>query len=214
MPRLAPLSGLDPWSVPDPRSGGALNGAWSWGEEAAFGRSSVSGVEVAGAADLASGLFISVLTRNAARRTLKMNIAPTRSRAERGHDGRAVRIRERAWLTLVLPPSDSSKMPNSMLPVVAFRRGERVRRFLLRPTCSGAYLHHIPMTGSANGECLRGRTTRLRRAAFLAGALLKRSCVGLSRRRVRRRRSRSGAGNRDAAATRQSRRQMGLPVRL
>jgi hypothetical protein len=67
-----------------------------------------------------------------------MNMAPTRSRAERGHDGRGVRTRERAWLTLALPLSDSSKMPNSMLPVVPSRRGERMRRFLLRPACSKA----------------------------------------------------------------------------
>jgi hypothetical protein len=52
-----------------------------------------------------------------------MNIAPTRSRAERGHGRRAVRTRERAWLTLALPLSDSSNMPNSMLPVGPSRQG-------------------------------------------------------------------------------------------
>ena len=97
-------------------------------------------MEIAGA----PGLLISVLTRYAARRMLETNIAPTRRRAETGHDRRAVRTRERAWLTLVLPLSDSSKIPNSMLPVVPSRQGERMRRFLLRPTPSKVKLHHIP----------------------------------------------------------------------
>jgi len=130
--------GLDPWSGLAPWTTGAWGGALSWGTEPAFGGSSGKGVELAGSAGLASGLLISVLTRNAARRTLKMNMAPTRSRAERGHDGRAVRARERAWVTSVVPLSDSSKMPNSMLPVVPSRWGERMRRFLPRPTCSKA----------------------------------------------------------------------------
>jgi len=59
----------------------------------------------------APGLLISVLTRNIARRMFKTNIAPTRSRAERGHDGRAVRTRERAWLTLVLPLRTRQRYP-------------------------------------------------------------------------------------------------------
>jgi hypothetical protein len=61
-----------------------------------------------------------------------MNIAPTRSRAKTGHGRRAVRALERAWLTLVLPVSGSSKMPNSMLPAVQSRQGEGMRRLLLR----------------------------------------------------------------------------------
>lgn len=88
------------------------------GVEPAFGRSGASGVEIAGAPGLSNSV-----TRNAARKMFKTNIAPTRSRAERGHDWRAVRTREPARLTSVLPLSDSSKMPNSMLPVVPARRG-------------------------------------------------------------------------------------------
>ena len=87
--------------------------------EPAFGRSGASGVEIAGA----PGLSNSVLTRNAARKMFKTNIAPRRSRAERGHDGRAVRTPERVWLTLVLPLSGSSKIPNPMPPVAPSRRG-------------------------------------------------------------------------------------------
>ena len=84
----------------DPSSAGTLGGTLSCGEGLAFGCSSGSGVEVLGAPGLApghaSGLMISVLTRNAARRMLITSMAPTRSRAERGHDRRAARPRERA----------------------------------------------------------------------------------------------------------------------
>ena len=88
--------------------------------EPAVGRSGASGVEIAGA----PGLSNSVLMRNAARRVFKTSIAPTRSRAERGQDGRAVPTRERVWLTLVLPFLGSSKIPNPMLPVAPSRRGD------------------------------------------------------------------------------------------
>jgi hypothetical protein len=50
-----------------------------------------------------------------------MNRAPTRSLAETGHDRRAVRTCEPAWLTSVLPFSDSSEIPNLMLPVAPSR---------------------------------------------------------------------------------------------
>ena len=114
----------------------------SFGVEPAFGRWSVSGVEIAGA----PGLLISVLTRNAARRMFKTNNAPARSRAERGHDGRVVRTCERAWLTLVLPLSDSSEKPNSMLPVVPSRRKDGCADFWCAQLPAGRNCIIFPMT--------------------------------------------------------------------
>jgi hypothetical protein len=106
----------------DPRSTGAVTTGEGW----AFGPSSVSGVEVAGA----PGLLISFLATKATRRMFKTNKAPTRSRAERGHGRRAVLTRERAWLTLLLRVSGSSKILNAILLVVPSRQGKRVREIL------------------------------------------------------------------------------------
>jgi hypothetical protein len=123
-----------------------LAGALSRGEEPGFWLSSAGGVEIAGA----QGRLISVLTRNTARRTFETIIAPTKSRAERGHDGRAVRTRERAWLTLALSLSDSSKTPNSMLPVVPSRRGNRCADFCFAQPPARRNCIIFPMTGLAH----------------------------------------------------------------